>query len=718
MMLPELSTAWAEAVLSASLKGLVLLLLAGVIVLALRQASAATRHAFWSMALAGLLLLPVFALILPAWRVSLLPSLSPARPVHGFAATPSAWAVAPVAPVVPVPVPEPAEAPAAPVVVLQKGTNAHVVVVPDASVAVRMQTPAALMPGREAAVVPAWLTWLLLVWGAGSVLLLARIVVAQVRVAALVRRAVPVREPEWLEQMALAMHRLGMDRPVRLLWTPEQMVPMAVGCFRPAVLIPVDAEAWTSEQREAVLLHELAHVKRWDCFFHLVGQVACALHWPNPLAWVAMAQMQAERERACDDLVLNAGTRASAYAGHLLELARTLHAPAWSAAASLAMARRSQLEGRLLAILDPSRRRHSLNRAAGFCTALVVACLVLPLAAMRPASSTPASAPDEPDFVFSFRADVSKGGEPRLAEVIDMREIEAAVEAALEASSAFSFDADFEEKLEAAIASAIERADPESLTVEMLIELRKHGVDAAYIRSLREIGYTDLTVDELIDLSRYGVSTDYMRELQVAGLDDLSVDELIDLAKYGVDPDFIGFVRSAGFANVDIDGLIDLAKYGVSRELIASLREAGYTNLTADEMADLAKYGVDGAYIRSLRDAGFTDLSTEALIDLRKYGFTPELARVLSRMGYTHSDLDVLTDLSKYGVTPEYVEAMNGAGLGRLDLADIAELGKYGIDPGYVRELREAGLTGFTVEELIDLYEHGVDAEYVRSMKQ
>src|SRR5690606_38271828 len=106
-----------------------------------------------------------------------------------------------------------------------------------------------------------------------------------------------------------------IDKPVRLLRTPEQIVPMAAGLFRPVVIVPVDAEGWTDAQRDAVLLHELAHIKRRDCLVHFVAQVAGALHWINPLVWVAAAQMQAERERACDDLVLNAGARASDYAG-------------------------------------------------------------------------------------------------------------------------------------------------------------------------------------------------------------------------------------------------------------------------------------------------------------------------------------------------------------------------------------------------------------------
>ena len=79
---------------------------------------------------------------------------------------------------------------------------------------------------------------------------------------------------------------------------------------------------WPTDRRRDVLLHELAHVKRLDCLTQALAQVACALYWFNPRHGSRARRMRVERERACDDLVLGAGTRASDYAGHLLEMAQ------------------------------------------------------------------------------------------------------------------------------------------------------------------------------------------------------------------------------------------------------------------------------------------------------------------------------------------------------------------------------------------------------------
>ena len=158
---------------------------------------------------------------------------------------------------------------------------------------------------------------------------------------------------------------------------------MTFGLLRPAVLLPSDSAGWPDSRRRTVLLHELAHVRRGDAATHLAARVALAFNWWNPLAWTAWREFLKERERAADDLVLNAGERASDYAGHLLEVARglgTVPATAW---AGVCMARPSQLEGRLVAILDSRVNRKSPGRAAAVLAAALAVAAIAPLAALR-----------------------------------------------------------------------------------------------------------------------------------------------------------------------------------------------------------------------------------------------------------------------------------------------------------------------------------------------
>ena len=160
----------------------------------------------------------------------------------------------------------------------------------------------------------------------------------------------------WQLEVVALCDRLRLDREVRLGIIEEHSSPLATGLSRATILLPRTASAWSAERRRAVLLHELAHIKRHDCRVQLVAQAACAIYWFNPLVWLAASRLRAERERACDDQVLRLGATPSSYAAHLLDIARELR-PTLRPSAALAMARHSELEGRLLSVLAAGRAR-------------------------------------------------------------------------------------------------------------------------------------------------------------------------------------------------------------------------------------------------------------------------------------------------------------------------------------------------------------------------
>ena len=208
---------------------------------------------------------------------------------------------------------------------------------------------------------------LVAIWMAGVLAVVGRLVVGIVAVAWMSRRTVRVVDAPWLPLAVELASELGITRRLTFLESPRASMPMASGIFKPSVLMPEDANRWPLERLRIVLLHELAHVKRRDCLTHVIVQLACALYWFNPLAWIAARHVRTERERACDDLVLACGTRGPDYAEELLEIARVMRGgryPALLAGATLAMAHRSQLEGRLIAILDPKVPRAAVCGSA------------------------------------------------------------------------------------------------------------------------------------------------------------------------------------------------------------------------------------------------------------------------------------------------------------------------------------------------------------------
>src|SRR5690606_29822589 len=129
-----------------------------------------------------------------------------------------------------------------------------------------------------------------------------------------------------------------------------------------------------------------------------MAQGALALHWFNPLAHLAHREYLLEREHACDDYVLDHGTRASDYAEHLLQIARRFRRESLALYATAPMARRSNLEDRITSILNPDRRRGTLGRGALVAASALMAAFVLPLAAFQPVEK-PAD-----DFAFVVHA--------------------------------------------------------------------------------------------------------------------------------------------------------------------------------------------------------------------------------------------------------------------------------------------------------------------------
>jgi len=140
---------------------------------------------------------------------------------------------------------------------------------------------------------------------------------------------------------------------------------MTWGWRHPVVLLPDDAPGWPADRLQAVLLHELAHVRRRDWLSHRFADIVCALYWFHPLVWLTARRLRTEGEIACDDLVLTSGVAAPDYARHLLDVARAL-CPASTAIpkAAIAMARTARIEGRLRMILDATRPRRALTRRA------------------------------------------------------------------------------------------------------------------------------------------------------------------------------------------------------------------------------------------------------------------------------------------------------------------------------------------------------------------
>lgn len=208
---------------------------------------------------------------------------------------------------------------------------------------------------------PDWPTLLAIVWAIGTALFVLATLLGHFVARRLTVRGAESALPAVRRRFAKLCVELEIRRPVRLVVSGVVDVPATCGLLRSTVILPRNHEAWSSRTLDRVLLHELAHVRRGDCRSYLLGDVARALHWPNPLTWLALRRLRAESERACDDLVLSRGNAPSSYAQDLVSLMRRAKIGHPLPGSVLTMASPSGLGGRVRAILDPQRPRRPVG---------------------------------------------------------------------------------------------------------------------------------------------------------------------------------------------------------------------------------------------------------------------------------------------------------------------------------------------------------------------
>jgi beta-lactamase regulating signal transducer with metallopeptidase domain/tetratricopeptide (TPR) repeat protein len=228
-----------------------------------------------------------------------------------------------------------------------------------------------------------WKGLIVLTLGFAALLLLVHMGIGMVGVWYVARHAEELLHDDALLELDRTRDELQLPMHVRLLRSSRISVPVLWGVSRPVLLLPPDVVTWPAERLRVVLMHELAHLKRFDGISLILTRIAVSLFWFHPLAWSLERAGRSECERACDDLVLASGTKPSEYADHLLAIARSMPTFDPFRSVTLAMSRKSQLEGRLLSILQPHvARRVFSGRGVAIACALAVAVIV-PVSALR-----------------------------------------------------------------------------------------------------------------------------------------------------------------------------------------------------------------------------------------------------------------------------------------------------------------------------------------------
>jgi len=356
------------------------------------------------------------------------------------------------------------------------------------------------------------------------------------------------------------------SREVRLCRSSEVVIPIAVGLFDAMILVPERLlEELAPNEIDQIVLHELAHLRRADDWVNAVERIAQALLFFNPcIAWL-VAQLDLEREVACDDWVLQQND-AVPYASCLAKVveATMWPCPAMSAPGAFVTRRDMSVRiERLLARHRDVRVRTSLGPIGLAVTGFAALCIAIAFVSPSIAYTTPPAPaaspahavkgvqpkPASPARAASAAAHATTVPKPSATvpkPAANMPKPAATVEVPAHPAPALKTPTTM-----VGVSAGLTVASNVASTVANAVGAAGTAVQVAanspaYADELASVGYSHLTVDELVQMRAVGVTADYIRQLAAAGITHPSVKDLVQMKALGVTPAFVGKLHGTG----------------------------------------------------------------------------------------------------------------------------------------------------------------------------
>ncbi len=509
-----------------------------------------------------------------------------------------------------------------------------------------------------AGISPDTFLWLVRIWIAGVIFFSLRTAGGMLVIERLQRRkAAPVAHR--VLQTCLDLQRtVGIKRAVRFCQCNGLDVPAVIGWFRPIVLLPMTVLAGLSQaQLEAVIAHELAHIKRWDYFVNLFQIAAETVLFYHPAVWWVSRRIRLERENCCDDMAVE-------LCGNVVDYARALtYMEGGRTAPSLVMAASgSPLAARVLRLLGA---RKSGGNVLGTGLAIGVVCLAGGILISQA-------------FVRVAHADLRQG-----PATISQAKISASPKVITASSSA---------------------KPATELAVRPMVLLAQLAPPAPPAAALPTPAAPPTPPTQATTSDQAPGQGSYIESLKAVGLDNLSVDDLVAMKIQGVTADYVRQLHDLGL-KPGADDLIAMRIQGVTPEYIRDMRAGGIT-ASADDLVAMKIQGVTPEYLRSLHDLGLKP-GADDLIAMRIQRVTPEYIRDIRALGLNPS-ADDLVAMQIQGVTPAYIKALSAAGISKLTADDYIAAKMQGITPEFVEKARQHGFHNLDLDQLLALKRAGI----------
>lgn len=581
--------------------------------------------------------------------------------------------------------------------------------------------------------------WVARAWLAGVFVLALRIALGLLVLEHLRRRNLLALPRPLVARFEALQARLGLHRDVRYRECRLVPVPAVIGFFRPIVLLPMRALTGLSpEQLDAVIAHELAHIKRFDVAVNFFQVVAETLFFFHPAVWWLNKRIRADREDCCDDVaVASSGTRVS-YARALATMED------WRGLPNLAMAATGSPIAARVARLLGVRQNATAARTAGVVTASLVLTVAVVAGAVSFGVAQPAQAqsrtetntesdvappaPEAPPVALppapnpppppvkapkaaepktpkppvpvspATPADVATPATPAAPAARARATAPAAVTAPSAAPSADSY------------ISTMTTVIKHELEAEDLVALKVHDVSPEFVIEMRNID-VNIDTNEIIAMKVQGVTQEYAREMRGTGF-QADADQLIAMKVHGVTPAYVQGLRDLKL-EFDTDEMIAMKVHNVTPEYVKGLGSLGLHPNTGD-IIGFKVFDVQPEFVREIRSLGY-EVDADKIIAMKSQGLTSDYVKKMRALGFKPDD-DEIVAMKVHNVSPEYVSEIRGAGF-QPNTDEIIAMKVHGVTAAYAKTLADAGFKA-DVEELIQAKAMGIDEAFIEKAKK
>ena len=503
------------------------------------------------------------------------------------------------------------------------------------------QSVITLLSSRAEPILP----WLDTVWMLGVLLLATRAMggwhqLEQVRRKA--RGIVPVH----LEQSFLRVcDRVQVGRRVILRVSDQVISPMAMGVWRATVILPMSAVLnLSTEELEAVLAHELGHIRPWDYACNLLQTALETVLFFHPAVWWLSRRVRDRREACCDEIAVRNCSDPIVYAQTLLRLEEQKLVDRRFAVA-LSGSKGSLLERvkKVLGEDEPMDSRVTGGVRVAVASAVVIGLLLVPKVSDAVAASQPVinqgvtllpqevsssadlkSSPAHPSGNTNSDAS-SPASSQRHSESASSDSNEQAEEQDSASASKDKAESKPQSKGISYIDGMRDVGYPLDLNNDLntLISLKSLGVTPEYAKSMGALGFGKPSVHELISLKALGVTPEYVAELKQSGLGPKDFHEVTTEKALGITPEYAAEMKKTGFGDMSIQELISLKAQSVTPEYVGWLKKQ-FPEITLNQLRQAAVFHLDDKFLAQAKSHGFDGKDLEKLLRLKMSGLLDE----------------------------------------------------------------------------------------------